>query len=113
HRFEAEARTMLKMGLGMLAVLAPLQALVGDLHGLNTLKYQPAKIAAIEAHWDGAHPAPLVLFAWPDAKTERNLYEVSIPKLGSLIITHDWNGLFKGLRDFKPADRPPVVPVFF
>ncbi|MES3023584.1 MAG: cytochrome ubiquinol oxidase subunit I [Pseudomonadota bacterium] len=113
HRFEAEARTMLAMGLGMLSVLAPLHAVVGDLHGPNTLKYQPAKIAAIEAHWDGAHPAPLVLFAWPDAKAERNLYELSVPNLGSLIVTHDWNGRFKGLRDFERADRPPVVPVFF
>ncbi len=113
NRFIAEARTMVHMGLGMLAILAPVQAVVGDLHGLNTLEYQPAKIAAIEAHWDGSRPADLVLFAWPDAKGERNLAEVSIPKLGSLIITHDWNGLFPGLRDFKPEDRPPVAPVFF
>jgi cytochrome d ubiquinol oxidase subunit I len=108
-----EARTMLHMGLGMLAVMAPLQAVVGDLHGLNTAAYQPAKIAAIEAHWDGAKPAPLVLFAWPDAKAGRNLAEVSLPGLGSLIVTHDWNGRFPGLLDFKPEDRPPVVPVFF
>ena len=112
-RFAPESRSMLHMGLGMLAVLAPLQAVVGDFHGLNTLKHQPAKIAAIEAHWDGAGPASLVLFAWPDAKTERNLYEIAIPNLGSLIITHNWNGRFAGLRDFKPADRPPVWPVFF
>jgi cytochrome d ubiquinol oxidase subunit I len=112
-RFPAESRTMIHMGLGMLAVLAPLQAVVGDFHGLNTLKYQPAKIAAIEAHWDGSKPAALVLFAWPDEKGERNLAEVSVPNLGSLIITHDWNGRFAGLLDFKPEDRPPVAPVFF
>jgi cytochrome d ubiquinol oxidase subunit I len=111
--FEREARTMVRMGLGMLAVLAPLQLLVGDLHGLNTLQHQPVKIAAIEAHWDGSKPASLVLFAWPDVKAERNIAEIAIPKAGSLIITHDPNGLFKGLRDFKPEDRPPVVPVFF
>lgn len=112
-RFEAEARTMVHMGLGMLAVLAPLQAVVGDFHGLNTLKHQPAKIAAIEAHWDGSKPAALVLFAWPDKQAERNRAEIAIPNLGSLIITHDWNGRFKGLRDFRPEDRPPVAPVFF
>jgi cytochrome d ubiquinol oxidase subunit I len=111
--FPQEARTMLHMGLGMLAVLAPLQAVVGDFHGLNTLKHQPVKIAAIEAHWDGAEPAALVLFAWPDERGERNLMEVAIPNLGALIITHDWNGRFKGLRDFKREDRPPVKPVFF
>ena len=61
------------MGLGMLAILAPIQAVVGDFHGLNTLIHQPAKIAAIEGHWDGSKPAPLVLFAWPDQKNERNL----------------------------------------
>lgn len=111
-RHTTEARTMVHMGLGMLAILAPVQAFVGDLHGLNTLEHQPAKIAAIEAHWDGSKPADLVLFAWPDEKNEKNLAEVSIPKLGSLVLTHDWNGLFPGLRDFSPQDRPPVVPVF-
>jgi cytochrome d ubiquinol oxidase subunit I len=112
-RFEREARTMVRMGLGMLAVLAPTQLLVGDLHGLNTLEHQPVKIAAMEAHWDGSKPADLVLFAWPDEEQERNLAQISIPKLGSVIITHDPNGLFRGLKDFKPEDRPPVVPVFF
>ncbi len=112
-RFMAEARTMLRMGLGMVIVLAPLQVLIGDLHGLNTAKYQPAKIAAMEGHWDGRHPAPLVLFAWPDAKQERNHAALAIPRLGSLIITHDPDGLFKGLKDFPPEERPPVLPVFF
>lgn len=112
-RFVTEAKTMVRMGLGMVALLAPLQLLIGDLHGLNTAKHQPAKVAAMEGHWDGSHPAALVLFAWPDAKGERNLGEVAIPNLGSLIITHDWNGLFPGLKDFKPEDRPPVWPVFF
>lgn len=112
-RFPDEARTMLHMGLGMLALLAPLQVVVGDLHGLNTLKHQPAKIAAMEAHWDGTQPASLVLFAWPDAKNERNLAEWSIPKLGSLILTHEWEGRFPGLLDFKREDRPPLLPVFF
>jgi cytochrome bd ubiquinol oxidase subunit I len=112
-QFREEALTMLRMGLGMLAVMAPLQAVVGDLHGLNTLEHQPAKVAAIEAHWDGSHPAPLVLFAWPDEENERNIAEVAIPKLGSLILTHEWEGRFRGLRDFPREDRPPVAPVFF
>jgi cytochrome d ubiquinol oxidase subunit I len=80
---------------------------------LNTALQQPAKIAAIEAHWDGSRPAPLVLLAWPDAHAERNLAEVSIPNAGSLIIRHDPNGLFPGLKDFPKDERPPVTPVFF
>ena len=104
---------MVRMGLGMVAVLAPLQLIVGDLHGLNTLEHQPAKVAAIEAHWDGSKPAPFVLFAWPDEKAERNIAEISIPYAGSLVLKHDPQGLFPGLLDFKPENRPPVVPVFF
>ena len=113
NRFIEEAKTMLRMGLGMVAVLAPLQMVIGDAHGLNTAEYQPAKIAAMEAHWDGSKPGDLVLFAWPDQKAEVNHFEIAIPHIASLIITHDPNGLFKGLKDFKPEDRPPVLPVFF
>jgi cytochrome d ubiquinol oxidase subunit I len=113
NRFHEEARTMMRMGLGMVAILAPLQLLIGDLHGLNTAKHQPAKIAAMEAHWDGSHPASLVLFAWPDAKNERNVAEISIPNLASLIVTHDLRGTFKGLKDFPRDERPPIAPVFY
>jgi cytochrome d ubiquinol oxidase subunit I len=112
-RYREESMTMLRMGLGMLALLAPLQAVVGDLHGLNTLKYQPAKVAAIEAHWKDEGPAALVLFAWPDMAQERNHAEIAIPRLGALILTHDWNGRFKGLSEFPRDERPPVAPVFF
>jgi cytochrome d ubiquinol oxidase subunit I len=112
-RFVEEGRTMARMGVGMLAVMAPLQLVIGDLHGLNTAEYQPAKVAAMEAHWDGSRPADLVLFAWPDAAAETNRAAITIPKLASLIITHDPDGLFPGLRDFAPEDRPPVWPVFF
>ncbi|MGZ5847526.1 MAG: cytochrome ubiquinol oxidase subunit I [Ramlibacter sp.] len=112
-RFVAEGMTMLRMGLGMLAILAPVQAVVGDMHGLNTLKHQPAKIAAIEAHWEDTGPADLVLFALPDMQAERNRAEIAVPRLGGLVLTHDWNGRFKGLRDFPREDRPPVAPVFF
>jgi cytochrome d ubiquinol oxidase subunit I len=107
------AETMIRMALGILVILTPLQIFVGDIHGLKTLEHQPAKIAAVEAHWDGSHPAPLVLFAWPDEEAEMNRWEVSIPKLGALILTHDVNGLFKGLKDFAREDRPPVKTVFF
>ena len=112
-RFVEESKTMLRMGIGMVALLAPLQLVIGDAHGLNTAKHQPAKVAAMEAHWDGSKPADLVLFAWPNEKEERNDFEISIPNIASFIITHDLNGLFKGLKDFAPQDRPPVKPVFF
>lgn len=112
-RFVEEAKTMLRMGIGMVAVLAPLQLFIGDAHGLNTAKYQPVKVAAMEAHWDGSKPADLVLFAWPSDKEETNHFEIAIPNIASLIITHEWDGLFKGLTEFAPQDRPPVKPVFF
>src|SRR3954464_1396371 len=112
-RHEAEARIMVRMALGMIAVLAPLQLFLGDQHGLNTLKHQPIKIAAMEGHWDGSKPGDFHIFAWPDEKNERNLFEISIPRGSSLILTHDPNGLFPGLKSVPPSERPPVVPVFF
>jgi cytochrome d ubiquinol oxidase subunit I len=111
--FVPEARTMLRMGVGFAAIVAPLQLAIGDLHGLNTLKHQPIKIAAMEAHWDGSKPGALVLIAWPDEKAETNRFEISIPKGASMILMHDPDGLFPGLKSVPPADRPPVVPVFF
>ena len=93
--------------------VAPLQIVIGDLHGLNTLKYQPAKIAALEAHWETDRGFPLILFAIPDPKAEKNNYELAIPALGSLILTHDWNGEIKGLKSWPPEDRPnPIIPFF-
>ena len=106
------ARTMLKMGIAMAAVLAPLQLFIGDRHGLQVAEYQPAKLAAIEGHWEDTGPAPLVLFAIPNPATESNDYELSIPHAASLIVTHSLDGRFKGLRDFLPADRPTVVLPF-
>jgi cytochrome d ubiquinol oxidase subunit I len=108
-----ESRTMLRMAIGLLVVLAPLQVWLGDEHGINTLKHQPIKIAAMEAHWDGSKPGDFHIIAWPDEKAEKNLFELSIPHGASLILTHDWNGLFKGLKDVAPADRPPVLSVFY
>jgi len=112
-RHEADGRTMVRMAIGMIAVLAPLQLFLGDQHGLNTLKYQPIKVAAMEAHWDGSKPGDFHIIAWPDEKAEKNLFALSIPHGASLILTHDWNGLFKGLKDVPPADRPPVLTVFY
>jgi cytochrome d ubiquinol oxidase subunit I len=112
-RHVEEARTMLRMAIGLLAILAPLQIFIGDLHGLNTLEHQPTKIAAMEAHWDGSKPGDFHIFAWPDEKTESNRFAISIPHGSSLILTHQWNGLFPGLKDVPPGDRPPLVSVFF
>jgi len=111
--YHESSRIMLKMGLGLALFLAPVQIIVGDEHGLATAEYQPAKLAAIEGHWDSAEVPPLVLFAWPDAAAEHDDYALSIPHGASLIVTHEWNGHFKGLSQFPPEDRPPVVPVFF
>ena len=113
NEFETEGRTMMRMGVGMLAILGPLQLLLGDQHGLNTLQYQPAKIAAIEAHWDDDGPADLVLFALPDEANERNRAEIAIPHFGSMVLTHKWDGRFAGLKDFPRNQRPPVTSIFF
>ncbi|MEA9980160.1 cytochrome ubiquinol oxidase subunit I, partial [Pseudomonas sp. RTS4] len=82
----------------MLVIVAPIQVLIGDAHGLNTLAYQPAKLAAIEAHWEnhGDEAVPLILFAWPDMAAEKNHYEVAIPRIGSLILTHTMKGQIPG-----------------
>jgi cytochrome d ubiquinol oxidase subunit I len=112
-RHEADGRTMVRMAIGMIAVLAPLQLFIGDQHGLNTLAHQPMKIAAIEGHWDGSKPGDLELFAWPDEKNEINRFSVAIPRGASLILRHDPNGLFPGLKSVPPDQRPPVKPVFF
>jgi len=97
----------------MIAVVAPLQLVIGDQHGLNTLAHQPIKIAAMEGHWESDKPVALVLFAWPDEKAEKNDFEISIPKASSVILKHDPNGLIDGLKKVAPEDRPPVKSVFF
>jgi cytochrome d ubiquinol oxidase subunit I len=101
----------LRTGAVLGAVLIPLQIVAGDLHGLNTLEHQPAKIAAMEGHWETKRGAPLVLFAIPNEAERRNDFEVAIPNLGSFILTHDWYGEVKGLNDFEV--HSPVRPVFF
>jgi cytochrome d ubiquinol oxidase subunit I len=114
RRFVEEARAMLSMTLWLLTVLVPLQFFLGDAHGLNTLKHQPAKLAAIEAIWDTHGRVPLNLFALPDEKAETDRYVVAIPDLGSLILTHDPNGVVHGLKDWPANERPsPVAVPFF
>jgi cytochrome d ubiquinol oxidase subunit I len=97
----------------MAAILAPLQLIIGDQHGLNTLQHQPIKVAAMEAHWDGSKPGDFHIFAWPDEKAGVNHFELSIPKGASLILTHKMNGLFPGLLSVPENERPPVKTVFF
>jgi len=97
----------------VLLALVPLQILLGDMHGLNTLEYQPTKLAAIEAHWNRQARAPLALFAIPDEKLETNHFRVDVLVLGSLILTHDSNGVVPGLKDVPPDQRPPVAIPFF
>ncbi len=105
-------KVALKTGLVLAAILAPTQAFVGDLHGLNTLEYQPQKIAAIEGIWETEKGAPLLLFALPDRENRENHMAIGIPKLASLILTHDWNGEIKGLNEFV-GNHPPVAPLFW
>ncbi len=102
----------LRTGVTVAAVLIPVQIFVGDMHGLNTLKYQPAKLAAMEGIWETQKGVPAVLFAIPDQATQSNTYEIAIPKLASFYLTHDWNGEVKGIKDFGDK-HPPVGPVFW
>ncbi len=112
-RANAEARIMFSMAMWMATIVAPIQLVAGDLHGLNTLQHQPAKIAALEGHFETQRGAPLLLFGWPDMEQERTRYAVGIPHLGSLILTHEWNGEIKGLKDFPKEDRPDAAIVFW
>lgn len=108
-----EAKIMLVMATLMAVVVAPIQAFIGDMHGINTLEHQPAKVAAMEGIWETEQGAGLRLFAWPDQNKEMNHYEISVPKLASLILTHDLNGEVKGLKAWAKEDRPPVAWVFW
>jgi len=107
------AHTGVSLAMWWALFLVPLQLFLGDQHGLNTRHYQPMKIAAIEARWHTGQGVPLTLFAMPDQKDATNLYAVDVPHLGSLILTHSWNGEVKGLEEVSPSDRPYVPIVFF
>jgi cytochrome d ubiquinol oxidase subunit I len=104
-------RKVLKLAIVAAAIFTPIQIFLGDMHGLNTLKYQPAKLAAMEGIWETGKGVPAVIFAIPNEKTQSNHFEIAIPKLASFYLTHDWNGEVKGLKDFDKT--PPVKPVFF
>jgi len=102
----------LKVALVLGSILMPLQMIVGDMHGMNTLKHQPAKIAAMESLWETREGAPLVLFALPDEVQRTNHFEIAIPYLASIIATRKMDGKMQGLNDFKGV-HPPVSPVFW
>jgi cytochrome d ubiquinol oxidase subunit I len=108
----ADVRAALRTGVYLAAFLIPVQILVGDMHGLNTLEHQPAKVAAMEGIWETQKGAPAVLFALPNKETRSNDYEIVIPGLASLYLTHSWTGEIKGLNDFD-GKHPPVAPVFW
>lgn len=109
---ERSAPKILRVGLTLAAAVIPVQIMVGDMHGLNTLEHQPQKIAAMEGVWQTERGAPLLLFAWPDAETRTNKFEIAIPRLASLILTHDEDGEIKGINEFGDM-HPPVAPVFW
>lgn len=108
-------RTMFSMAMWMLLLVVPVQIYVGDRHGLNTLEYQPAKLAAMEGHWENEPGAgvPLILFGWPDMQAETTRWAVEVPRLGSLILTHSLDGQIQGLKEFAPEDRPNATIVFW
>ena len=113
-RRDPAVKTMFSMALWLLLVLAPIQALVGDQHGLNTRKYQPAKIAAIEGLWETEHGGTaLNLIGFPDMQAEETRYAIQIPHLGSLILTHSWDGEIRGLKEFPAEDRPNSSVIFW
>ncbi len=112
-RAAEDARMMIRMALDLLIILVPLQIFLGDQHGLNTLEYQPAKVAAIEGRYDTVSPVPLTLFGIPDDRAAVMRDAIEIPDLGSLILTHSWNGAIKGLKEGPADQRPPVGPPFF
>jgi cytochrome bd ubiquinol oxidase subunit I len=108
-------RTMTSMAMWMLLLVAPVQAVIGDQHGLNTLEHQPAKIAAIEGHWENrpGEAMALTLAGWPDSEAETTRFAVDVPHLGSLVLTHSWDGQVPALKDFPRQDRPNAAVVFW
>jgi cytochrome bd ubiquinol oxidase subunit I len=114
HRVhEPEARRTLRMTVVFVAIFVPIQVVLGDLHGGNTLRHQPLKLAAMEGLWETRSHVPMVLFAIPDQAAETNHAEIAIPSVGSLYLTHDFTTEVTGLKAAPPDERPPVAPVFF
>ena len=112
-RSNQAARVMFSMAMWMAAIVAPAQIVAGDFHGLNTLEHQPAKVAAMEGHFETHAGAPLILFGIPNAAEGRIDYRVQIPNLGSMILTHEWDGVVRGLNEWPADQRPPVAIVFW
>ena len=110
-RSPQHSKVMLKMALGFIVIVAPMQIFIGDLHGLNTLKYQPAKVAAMEGLWKDEQGAPLTLFGIPDEKTKTIKYAIKVPKMASIILKHDSKAVIQGVDSFKHS--PPLAPVFY
>ncbi len=113
NKFVEHAKVIMKMSMGILIVLVPLQIFVGDHHGLNTLQHQPQKIAAIEGIWETEKGAPLTVIGWPDEKEMKTHFAIEIPKLASIILTHSMDGKVRGLKSWPKDERPPVALVFF
>jgi cytochrome bd ubiquinol oxidase subunit I len=111
-RENRHARIMFSMAMWMAALVTPVQIFVGDLHGLNTLEHQPAKIAAMEGHYETQRGAPLILFGIPDDEAEETKFALEIPYLGSLLLTHELDGEVKGLKAFPKDERPPALLPF-
>jgi cytochrome d ubiquinol oxidase subunit I len=107
------ARVMFSMAMWMAAIVAPIQVVAGDLHGLNTLAHQPAKVAAMEGHFETRRGQPLILFGWPDMSAETTRFAVEVPRLGSYILTQDWDGQVKGLKAWPRQERPNSLIVFW
>ncbi|WP_310621174.1 cytochrome ubiquinol oxidase subunit I [Flexibacterium corallicola] len=106
------AQVMFSMALWLILIITPIQMFVGDLHGLNTLEHQPAKIAAMEGHFEDQSPAPLILFGWPDMEKQETLYKIEIPYLSSIILTHSLDGKVPGLKSFDREDWPNATIIF-
>src|SRR5260370_6753900 len=106
---------MLWMVMWKVLIVRAIQIAMGDAHGLNSLEHQPAKIAAVEGHWENkpGKSLPLILFGWPDMAAETTRYALEIPHLGSVVLTHSWNNQIRGLKDFAPEDRPNSTIVFW
>jgi len=111
---EVEAnRKALSMCLWLLLFIAPAQLVIGDFHGLNTMEHQPAKVAAMEGNWETSSNVPLLLFAIPDQENQTNHWELGIPSMASMILTHEWDGVVPGLNEVAVEDQPPVGIVFW
>lgn len=113
NKHSQAAKVMYSMAMWMIIVVTPIQMVAGDFHGLNTLEHQPAKVAAMEGHWETQKSAPLILFGWPDEAAGETKFKVEVPYLSSLILTHSLDGEVPGLNDFPADERPPAAIVFW